>query len=481
MFNLLNTLFKIRIGFSVSIFLLVLTSVLSFVICVSFFRKVTMVNRSQEAIGHIQDLRLCLKETESNVRAYALSNNKVFLIPSLNEQRQKANSLIHQITQDINRDSEDDISIELITIKINGRFKFWENIIKDPACFQQPSCFMESNKQMNALELDFSSIIYKQKKILQERNRKYINNAEVLIPIILITSLVGIIISVFAYFGLQNEIRSKQETLSKLSLLKAELESKILELNHTNDELDQFAYVASHDLQEPLRKIISFSEVLTQKHGSKLNDDGKVYLGIISTASLRMRKFIEDLLNYSRLAQVDETLFEEIKLSALINGVLKDLEVSIKEKNAVITVSTLPTVWGIKFQLHQLFLNLISNSLKYSSPDRNPELSIKYKQVSGDLITDFIAFPAVNYYQLEIKDNGIGFNEQNEKEIFMIFNRLHGRNEYSGTGIGLAICKRIADNHKGFIKAKGIVDAGATFTVFLPENPLIQEQDVQLI
>lgn len=262
MFNLLNTLFKIRIGFSISIFLLVVTSVLSFIICISFFRKVTMVNRSQEVISHIQDLRLCLKETESNIRAYALSKNTVFLIPTLDNQHQKAFSLLRQITPDINRNGVDDISVELLEIKINGRFKFWENIIKDPACFQQPACFMESNKQMNALELDFSSIIYTQKKILQERNRKYINNAEVLIPIILITSLMGIIISVFAYLGLQNEIKSKQEALSKLSLLKAELESKIQELNHTNDELDQFAYVASHDLQEPLRKIISFSEVL---------------------------------------------------------------------------------------------------------------------------------------------------------------------------------------------------------------------------
>lgn len=481
MFNLLNTLYKIRIGFSISIFLLVLTSVLSFIICISFFRKVTMVNRSQEAISHIQDLRLCLKETESNIRAYALSNNSIFLIPSLDEQQYKANSLLTQITEDINREGIEDISIELLNAKINGRFKFWKNIAKNPDCFQQPACFMESNKQMNALELDFSTIIYNQKKLLQERNRKYVNNAEILIPIILFTSLVGIIISVFAYLGLQNEIRTKQETLSKLSLFKAELESKILELNHTNNELDQFAYIASHDLQEPLRKIISFSEVLTKNHGRELNSDGKVYLDIISTASLRMRKFIEDLLNYSRLSQIDNTLFEEVNLNKLLNGVLKDLEVSINEKNAKITVSSLPIVWGIKFQLHQLFLNLISNSLKYSSTERNPELSIKYRPISGDSITDFTAYASVTYYQLEIKDNGIGFDNENDKEIFMIFNRLHSRNEYSGTGIGLAICKKIIDNHKGFIKAKGVINEGATFTIILPENPLIQEQGFQLI
>ncbi|MNE12273.1 Phytochrome-like protein cph1 [compost metagenome] len=429
-----------------------------------------MVNRSQEVISHIQDLRLCLKETESNIRAYALSKNTVFLIPTLDNQHQKAFSLLRQITPDINRNGVDDISVELLEIKINGRFKFWENIIKDPACFQQPACFMESNKQMNALELDFSSIIYTQKKILQERNRKYINNAEVLIPIILITSLMGIIISVFAYLGLQNEIKSKQEALSKLSLLKAELESKIQELNHTNDELDQFAYVASHDLQEPLRKIISFSEVLLKKHGGKLDNDGRVYLDIISNASIRMRKFIEDLLNYSRLSQVDSSLFEEIDLNTIVKSVLKDLEFIIIEKNAQITVSSLPTIWGIKFQLHQLFLNLLSNSLKYSSPERSLEISIQYQPILGNLITDFKPHTAAVYYQIEIKDNGIGFDDQNEKEIFMIFNRLHGRNEYTGTGIGLAICKRIADNHKGFIKAKGIAKSGAIFTVFLPEN-----------
>ncbi|MCO4294645.1 ATP-binding protein [Solitalea sp. MAHUQ-68] len=361
-------------------------------------------------------------------------------------------------------------NLKLLIIKIQGRFEFWQKIADDPSCFIQKDCFKESSKQANDLEMDFSTIIYQQKKLLQARNRLYVKNAEILIPIILITSLVGILISVIAYMGLQKEITNKQDNFLQLDKLKNELEAKIEQLNESNDELDRFAYIASHDLQEPLRKIISFSETLVKNHPKELNNDSKVYLGIISNASLRMKRLIEDLLNYSRLIPTSNSVTEQVNLNETVSTVLKDLELTFKEKNAKITIDDLPTIIGIKFQLNQLFLNLISNSLKYASADRSPEIHIFNSPVNTIVDDTFNPVAGIDYCQIEISDNGIGFEEKDEKEIFKIFNRLHGRNEYDGTGIGLAICKRVVENHKGYIKAHGKLNIGASFSIILPLN-----------
>ncbi|WP_165784645.1 sensor histidine kinase [Solitalea longa] len=431
-----------------------------------------MINQTAAAISQFQEIKLVLKQTESNIRAFALSTDSVYLIPSIAEQQDQISTNLLSIQKSGQLDDLAPKSISVLKNKIDSRFAFWKKVITEPDCLKNKECYSEDNRQMNELELLFNSIIYDHKKLLLEQNRIYNNYTEYLIPVILITSLLGIIISFISYMGLKNDLKVKVENLTQLNNLKTELEFKVNSLNRSNYELDQFAYVASHDLQEPLRKIISFSEVLIHEKDSKLSSTATSYLGVISKASVRMKRLIEDLLEYSRLSQTSAHEYEEIELEIMLVGILKDLEIPIKEKQVDISLSKLPPIWGIKFQLNQLFLNLISNSLKYSSPNRLPIIKINHQIINGNLIFDFSAHASEQYCKIEVIDNGIGFEEKYAQDIFMIFNRLHSRHEYEGTGIGLSICKRVVENHKGFIQAFGHENEGAMFRVYLPIKPI---------
>ncbi|MEO6166837.1 MAG: CHASE3 domain-containing protein [Chitinophagales bacterium] len=246
-----------------------------------------------------------------------------------------------------------------------------------------------------------------------------------------------------------------------------ELENNVLALKRSNAELEQFAYVASHDLQEPLRKILTFLDRIKAKSEDTLGEDSLSYLDRASNAAMRMRVLINDLLSYSRMANVQ---FEAlpVDLNELISDVSGDLEVLIQQKQAQISVGPLPSIEGMKVQLQQLFQNLITNSLKFSVEGRSPLITI-----TSTYVTDpSQPFGKVNgdktFCRIEYTDNGIGFEEKYEEKIFQIFQRLHGRSEYEGTGIGLAICKKIVENHKGSIIARGRIGTGATFIILLP-------------
>ena len=254
------------------------------------------------------------------------------------------------------------------------------------------------------------------------------------------------------------------EVLASLSL-----EQQNIELEASNKELLAFNYVASHDLQEPLRKIQTFVSRLSDKEYENLSDNGKEFMVRINSSVERMRILIDDLLQYSRTTKT-EKVFEEINLNELLENAKLDLAQSIEEKNAIIESKTLPELKVIPFQIQQLFINLISNSLKYSKADIAPKIKILCKKV---IAADEELIPKKNkdrFYKITFTDNGIGFEQEYAEKIFVLFNRLHNKNEYAGTGIGLAICKKIVENHKGFIFAKSKPNGGATFTIYLPED-----------
>ncbi|WP_374549967.1 CHASE3 domain-containing protein [Flavobacterium sp.] len=240
-------------------------------------------------------------------------------------------------------------------------------------------------------------------------------------------------------------------------------------LEESNKELQSFNYVASHDLQEPLRKIQTFISRLDEKDGKNLSDNGKEYLSRIISSAERMRILINDLLQYSRTSRSDKS-FEKTNLNELYENALVDLTQFIEDKNAFINCDNLPILNVIPYQIQQLFINLISNSLKYSKAEINPELTITCKKIIAQDENLLNLKTKDKFYKIEFKDNGIGFEQQYADKIFILFNRLHGKTEYSGTGIGLAICKKIIENHKGFIFANGQPNIGATFTIYLPEN-----------
>lgn len=245
------------------------------------------------------------------------------------------------------------------------------------------------------------------------------------------------------------------------------LEDRNRELEANNKELQAFNYVASHDLQEPLRKIQTFISRLIDKEINSISENGKQYLMKIQDSSERMRLLIDDLLQFSRTNK-SEKVFVSTCLNELLENSKLELTQIIEDKKAIITSDSLPHLNVIPFQIQQLFTNLINNSLKYSKENIPPKIDIKVNKVEAKN-EDKIPFnDKSKFYKITFTDNGIGFDPQYSERIFMLFNRLHNKDEYSGTGIGLAICKKIVDNHKGFIYADGKPNNGAKFTIYLP-------------
>ncbi len=242
---------------------------------------------------------------------------------------------------------------------------------------------------------------------------------------------------------------------------------KTLELQQSNASLGEFAYVASHDLKEPLRKITTFGDLLSGNYKAQLSGDGIVYLNKIIDASRRMQLLIDDLLSLSLIS--NEKTFEDHDLGAILNEVIQAVDHKIEEKKAVVSTTKLPVVNVVPTQIRQLFQNLLSNSLKYVSSERKPQIKITHKIIRPIEVATYSSIArATKYIQIDFADNGIGFDQVFAEKIFTIFQRLHGRAEFEGTGIGLAICKKIVENHGGVIFAKGKQGEGAEFTVILP-------------
>lgn len=269
------------------------------------------------------------------------------------------------------------------------------------------------------------------------------------------------------------DITEQKDSAVSLEKKVAERTKELADANHqlqqSNIELNQFAYIASHDLQEPLRKIRTFAEML--KVGLvDIPEKAGNYLTKIQASSERMQTLVNDVLKFSLLSKEREK-FEYVDLNKTVADVVGDYELLIEQKGAKIKAGGLPVVHAIPLQMNQLFTNLLSNALKFSSKERQLAISIRSKKLSEEEAQRYHELNEDKvYYAVEFDDNGIGFSQQHAKQIFTIFQRLHGRTEYDGTGIGLAMCKKIVANHHGTIFATSKMNEGASFTIIIPEN-----------
>jgi PAS domain S-box-containing protein len=261
------------------------------------------------------------------------------------------------------------------------------------------------------------------------------------------------------FLRISRDLTDRKQAEEAARASEEQLKTLTQRLQRSNQDLEQFASVAAHDLQEPLRKIEAFGDRLRAKCGNQLGEQGKDYLERMQNAAARMRRLINDLLAFSRITTKAKP-FEPVDLSQIAQETLNDLEGSIQQTSGRVEVGELPVVEADPLQMYQLLQNLIGNALKFHKPDEPPVVKVMSRLVHES--------DGVQLWEITVQDNGIGFEEQYLDRIFQVFQRLHGRQEYEGTGIGLAICRKITERHGGAITARSQPGKGATFIVILP-------------
>ena len=268
--------------------------------------------------------------------------------------------------------------------------------------------------------------------------------------------------------SLQKEIEERKASEEKINLLNERLIRNNTQLVSINEELDRFAYVASHDLQEPLRKIMIFSDKILMS--GNLDAEAEKYFRKIISSSKRMELLINDLLNFSR-QPMNSADFRKIDLNVLAKEAIAELEIEIEKNNARINISELPVIWAVPSLIRQLFHNLVSNAIKFRKKTVEPVVRIEAKKLnSTDNPFPVKTMNGNSYYKISISDNGIGFDPKYADEIFMVFKRLHSYHEFEGSGVGLSICKKIIEKHNGFITAESKPGNGSVFIFGLPEK-----------
>jgi PAS domain S-box-containing protein len=263
------------------------------------------------------------------------------------------------------------------------------------------------------------------------------------------------------YIGIVRDVTNKKNA-------EKDHERRIRELNRSNKELEEFAYVASHDMHEPIRKVLTFGEKINNKCSSALGDDGKVYLDRIVSSAYNMRSLIDNLLEFSRISRGTRS-FVATDLNQIVAQVMSDQELRIEESGTQLKVRDLPVVEAVPSELRQLFNNLVSNAIKFRKKEISPVITITSHKLTHKEKSEFLIPFNQTYHRISIQDNGIGFESVYSEKIFEIFQRLNGKSEYSGSGIGLSICKKIVESHDGIIYATGELSVGSTFSIILPE------------
>ncbi|BED88264.1 MULTISPECIES: sensor histidine kinase [unclassified Pseudoalteromonas] len=427
----------------------------------------------------IERLHLSVVQAESGQRGYLLTEEEDYLMPyydaigQIESQIENVKSLHSEIDGQAERIAELLVLTEAKIKELKQTVKLATNDKERRALFlvnthRGRELYKEIRTKVN--DIQDRELLFKVSHFSKLAQIK--NEAKITFAITAVTSAILIIgMFLLTRLNLRNaakyreELEKQNETLAtKVSERTQELTLYSDELSRSNRELEEFAFVASHDLQEPLRKIQAFSDRLETMFKDELGEKGIDYIGRMKNAAQRMSNLINDLLEFSRVTTRGKD-FDDTDLKGVVNDILSDLEVAIKESNAQVEVGELPVIQADKSQMQQLFLNLLSNAVKFRKPGVEPHISITYEHK--------IEFSAehndnIDWQVVTIKDNGIGFSQEYADKIFVPFQRLHGRSEYKGTGIGLSVCRRIVERHGGIITAHSKDGEGATFIIKLP-------------
>ncbi len=466
------------------------------IICANAFlavkttKDLANVQKSLTNTGNIllvlDDLHLMILSAESSQRGFLLTGVKEYLAPYTRAVKDLSDQIDSVQTLDTEITGQQGLIDELILLTREKMDELEKTVLlalndKEAAAMAIVNTG-EGRDLAKEIRSKFSIIINNE---VAHRERLYAKLERVEQESILIF-IASAFTSAFLLLGMIAAVRlnMRNEEKYKASLLKQneELAQKVEErtqeltlyseeLARSNRELEDFAFVASHDLQEPLRKIRAFGDRLHSNYAEQLGEKGADYLVRMKNAAERMSNLISDLLAFSRVTTRGKE-FIEVDLNDILKEILNDLEIAIEESNAEICIDELPLVQADPSQMHQVFLNLLSNAIKFRRADTSPVVHIAYKTED---IEDGITKDVATWNVFIIKDNGIGFEQEFAEKIFVPFQRLHGRSDYKGTGIGLAVCRRIVERHGGTISAQSEVGSGTVFTIKMPQDVTLNQ------
>lgn len=453
----------IYLSFIVSVAILVITSS-------SFYKQFHLLRSHSEQLHHnyrvfthLRDLKQIVLEAESKARGFMVTRDSSFLT-GIENLRPEIQEKVDSLKMLFGTESSQLQRLILMNSNLNGRLNSLYRNISSIASGDTVG-FAESLKRgeqfMNAFRIDAETI--ERAEVAEgHRTRHNLNDFAEITPVSFNVILVFAgLLTLVSFLFILREMRMRLRYQN-------ELEKKLKELNSSTSELERFTYVASHDLQEPLRKIRTFSDRLMSKHRSTMNEEASKIVERLDASSHRMQDLIQDMVNFTNLINKNETAIA-CDLNSILERTLYQMKNQVQQKNALIKYDKLPVIKGYSEQLTLLFRSLIENSLKFADNSRQCEITIHYHQVEGANIPN-ASLPAKRlFHQVAFKDNGIGFDNEFASRIFLIFQRLHSQESpYYGKGIGLAIAQRVVANHNGTITAKGVANEGATFIIYFP-------------
>ncbi len=439
---------------------------------------------TNQIINTVNDLHASLLRVESAQRGYLLTGNEVFLegytntLNHINETIDKV-----EVAGRYSERPKQAAQIDELLLITRAHLNHIIRSVETQRTNGSPATLEDMNDTValyDEFETIFQEVKSTEKEIQGDHLATLMSLRDNSINTLVVSSVSTIFLIIVIFVLLKLNEHSSVDNQQKLSRLNLELERKIdertqelqvysEELVRSNRELEDFAFVASHDLQEPLRKIRAFGDRLQSGYKEELDERGQDFLQRMLKAAARMSMLITDLLAFSRVSTRGKE-FETVSLDNVVKGVIDDLEVAIEESGAEIHVDPLPEVNADKSQMDQLFLNLLSNALKFRKPDVAPLVTIQATEPENEELEEFLLSDEFQWVKLTVTDNGIGFDQAFADKVFAPFQRLHGRSEYQGTGIGLAVCRRIVERHNGQITATSCQGEGTTFTIIMPSN-----------
>lgn len=475
--NLLASTFFLRSILVISVFLLLFISSVSYKHTIALKESTELLFHSNSIQIKLEQLLSYIKDAETGQRGYIISKDTIFLQP-YNNARLHIEKPISELKSLTSGDLKQYVNLDSLIKLIDRRLILLSvslKMIEDPRTTIKTldENLVRGKNVMDLLRKQTNKMIELEVSNFEDHEKKYAHEVYFTPLSTLFLILFSLLVFVLAFVKINKDLGILKKTNADLRITTeafrhAEeiVKERNIELEQSNSELASFNHIASHDLQEPLRKIQTFISRIDEKEAGTFSDSTKEYFEKIQVSVKKMRSLINDLLTFSRITN-SEKVFKKSDLNVLLDNARQELMTDIEEKKAIIHNTELPELNVIPFQIQQLFTNLLGNSLKYSRHGIPPLIKIGCEIVNcGDY--PFLKNGGQMYYKISLNDNGIGFEQEYAGNLFDLFYRLNQTSELPGTGIGLSICKKIVDNHSGYITAEGKPGEGSTFTVFLP-------------